>query len=250
MGNGLRKLGPCFGDDAGEISRRRYGSGADISQHSDEGLGHSYCYIPPELSGKSAETGGLRHRAFRTISGAAISANTSTPLSTEVFSAATLDKPSAFESSKFFSSIPLQPIPRNSVPTVNSGPILRNPTQQSSGPIERVFLSGPIERSFISGPLDNQIDQLQRYIPPKSKERRSLFKNLKNVTPKSIWRLSKEHNTSSASNSGTSSSTIMTTSSETSLAVDDHDDVGNTESFLQWAQGKAGEDRVHIVISQ
>ncbi|EPS64197.1 hypothetical protein M569_10584, partial [Genlisea aurea] len=43
----------------------------------------------------STETGRLRHRAFRTISGAAISANTSTPLSTEVFSAATLDKPSA-----------------------------------------------------------------------------------------------------------------------------------------------------------
>ncbi|EPS71671.1 hypothetical protein M569_03090, partial [Genlisea aurea] len=57
-------------------------------------------------------------------------------------------------------SIPPQPIPRNSVPTVNSRPILRNPTQQSSCPIERGFLSGPIERSFISGPLDNKIDQL------------------------------------------------------------------------------------------
>ena len=211
--------------------------------------------------------------AFRTISGAAISANTSTPLSTDPFSCTSVvDKAAAFESSNFFNSIPLQPIPRNS--TVKSGPIVRN-SGSVSGPIERGFMSGPIERSFISGPLETQFDQLNRYRLPKSKKW-PFVNNLKKVMSKSFWRFSKEmsggstnevetidhHNNVvnvvvSSSTSGNSSSTITSNnlSSEMSL-IDENDDVGGigNESFnsqnVQWAQGKAGEDRVHVVISE
>ncbi|XP_011077470.1 probable protein phosphatase 2C 4 [Sesamum indicum] len=266
MGNGIGKMSLCFAGDAGEISRRRNDIAVCLSDPLDEGLGHSFCYIRPDPLHKTQSLedsfAAPQTTAFRTISGASISANTSTPLSTDPFaynSSALIDKASAFESSNFFSSIPLQPIPRNSISTVKSGPILRS-SVPGSGPIERGFLSGPIERSFISGPLENQFDQLQRY-RPKSKKW-ALVKNLKKVMSKSFWGFSKElrisdneHNNVvvSGSNSGNSSTvTSHNLSSDMSL-IYENDDVGN-ESFgsqnVQWAQGKAGEDRVHIVISE
>ncbi|KAK6140245.1 hypothetical protein DH2020_026043 [Rehmannia glutinosa] len=266
MGNGIRKLSVCFAGDAGEISRRRNDVAPYYSEPLDEGLGHSYCYIPHEFTHKpqSFENSSAAPKTtpFRTISGAAISANVSTPLSTDPFaymSSTSLDKASAFESSNYFSSIPLQPIPRNY--SVKSGPILRN-SVPGSGPIEPGFLSGPIERSFISGPLDNnQFDSSPRYNNNNTPtpKKRALVKNLKKVMSKSFWSFSKELNRKnekvmvSESNSGNSSTiTSHNLSSELSL-VDENDYVAN-ESFmsqnLQWAQGKAGEDRVHIVISE
>ncbi|KAL3623069.1 hypothetical protein CASFOL_031885 [Castilleja foliolosa] len=269
MGNGMGKLSTCF---TGDISCR---SNDVVLCHSDplnEGLGHSFCYIPPDQQlhkapdDSAAAAPAPQTTVIRTISGASISANTSTPLSTNTLAYNTVDKASAFESSDFFSSIPLQPIPRSTSSTViKSGPILRN-TGPASGPIERGFLSGPIERNFISGPLENnQLDQLQRYRPKSNKW--GLVKNLKKMMAKSVRAFSKEikinseneqnHNNDivlSLSNSANSSSTITShnLSSDMSL-IDENDDVGD-ESFMsenvQWAQGKAGEDRVHIVISE
>ncbi|XP_042054677.1 probable protein phosphatase 2C 4 isoform X2 [Salvia splendens] len=237
MGNGIGKLSLCF---SGDISRRRKDIAVSMS---DEGLGHSFCYIPSDnlQSPKTA--------AFRSISGAAISANTSTPLSTDSFAYTTLDKASTFESSDFFSSTPLQPIPKSSLHTVKSGPVMKSPGP-GSGPMERGFLSGPIERSFIAGPLENQLDHLQRYMP-KSKKM-ALLKNFKKAVSKSLWSFNREISVCERDiiNSGNSSSTITShnLSSEISL-VDENDDAGD-ECNLQWAQGKAGEDRVHIVISE
>lgn len=263
MGNGIGKINLCFAGDPGEISRRRNDVVVCSSDPLDEGLGHSFCYIPPDPLHKIQsveDSSAPQTTAYRTISGASISANTSTPLSTAYINSSSIDKASAFESSNFFSSIPLQPIPRNSITTVKSGPILRN-SGSISGQIERGFLSGPIERSFISGPLENQFDQLQRY-KPKSKKW-GLVKNLKKVISKSFWGFSKElrsndnnehHNiVVSGSNSG-NSSTITSHNLSTDMSlIDESDDVVN-ESFnsqnVQWAQGKAGEDRVHIVVCE
>ncbi|KAL1546341.1 [pyruvate dehydrogenase (acetyl-transferring)]-phosphatase [Salvia divinorum] len=272
MGNGIGKLTPCF---AGEISRRRNDVALCLSEPLDEGLGHSFCYIPPDplhkIQSLDDPSNAQTTTVYRTISGASISANTYTPLSTAYTAASdSIDKASAFESSNFFSSIPLQPIPRNSTATVKSGPILRN-SGPISGQIERGFLSGPIERSFISGPLENQYDQqLQRY-KPKSKKW-ALIKNFKKIVSNSFRGFSKElrrnhnqeihdhqniepqnHIQTSSSNSG-NSSTITSHNLSTDMSlIDENDDVGD-ESFgsqnLQWAQGKAGEDRVHVVISE
>ncbi|XP_047978051.1 probable protein phosphatase 2C 4 [Salvia hispanica] len=212
MGNGIGNLSLCF---SGDISRRRN----DIA---DQGLGHSFCYIPSDNL-QSPNTA-----AFRAISGAAISANTSTPLSTDSFAYTTLDKASTFESSHFFSSTPLHPTPH----TVKSGPVMKSP-----GPG-----SGPMERGFLSGPLENQLDHL-----PKSKKM-ALLKNFNKAVSKSLWSFNREIGVCERDiiNSGNSSSTITShnLSSEISL-VDEND-----ECNLQWAQGKAGEDRVHIVISE
>lgn len=263
MGNGIGKLNFCFAGDAGEVSRRHHDIAVYLSDPLDEGLGHSFCYIRPDSYSKTIHSSSddssnsTQTTAFRTISGASISANTSTPLSTALIDLgpynASLDKAAAFESSSLFASIPLQPIPRNSVSTVRSGPIPRI-SCQGSGPIERGFLSGPIERSFISGPLENQDDQFQRYRPKAKKW--SLIRNFKKVISKSFWKSAElswvEKNNENATVSGSNSSN-NNMSCRLSLADDHNFDDGN-ESFgsqnVQWAQGKAGEDRVHIVISE
>ncbi|KAI5682365.1 hypothetical protein M9H77_03593 [Catharanthus roseus] len=263
MGNGIRKLNVCFAGDAGEISRRHHDIAVYLSDPLDEGLGHSFCYIRPDSSYKTihsssddSSTTTTQTTAFRTISGASISANTSTALSTAFIDLgpynASLDKAAAFESSNLFASIPLQPIPRNSIASVRSGPIPRI-SGSGSGPIERGFLSGPIERAFISGPLENQYDQFQRYRPRPKKW--SLVRNFRKALSKSFWGNREmswvdkinENGTGSGSNSNS-----IHLSCQMSLGDDNYDD-GN-ESFgsqnVQWAQGKAGEDRVHIVISE
>ncbi|KAJ8532942.1 hypothetical protein K7X08_015831 [Anisodus acutangulus] len=281
MGNGVRKLNLCFAGDVGEISKR-YNDIAmnNITDPLDEGLGHSFCYIRPDPktnpfsddSSSSSTTTTISSVAstttFRTISGASISANTfTTPLSTAIvdFSGcynhnnnAHLDKASAFESSQFFSSIPLQPIPRGSCGgSIHSGPIparVSNPGL-NSGPIERGFMSGPIERSFASGPLENQYnDHIQRY-KPKSKKW-GLIKSLKKVLSSSFLgfkevKLAENNNNEVVNVNSRHSNVGNILSSQNSLADDDDE---GSDSFrgqnVQWAQGKAGEDRVHVVISE
>ncbi|KAL7248331.1 hypothetical protein ACSBR2_003114 [Camellia fascicularis] len=248
MGNGVGKLNLCFAGDAGEISRRRHHISVYLSDPLDDGLGHSFCYFPHDSSLLPSST-----TTFKSISGASLSANTTTPLSTSLidlslYNTTSLDKASSFQSSDSFASIPLQPIPRNSIPSVRSSPI--PPTSgaiPSSGPIERGFLSGPIERNFISGPLENQYDHLQRYKPNCKKW--DLIRNLKKTIARvasgkvSDWTNGLDKNNENGTvNSG------KNFNRQVSL-VDDCD-----ESFksmnVQWAQGKAGEDRVHIVIPE
>ncbi|XP_004246408.1 probable protein phosphatase 2C 23 [Solanum lycopersicum] len=276
MGNGVRKLNLCFAGDVGEISKRY--NDLNFTDPLDEGLGHSFCYIRPDPYSKphpfsddsssssttttiSSSTTSTTTAAFRTISGASISANTFTPLSTALVDFSShVDKASAFESSQFFSSIPLQPHPRG---VFHSGPIparLSNTgSGLGSGPVERGFMSGPMERSFTSGPLENQYDpiQIQRYkLKPKKwglirslkKAFSSSFFGYKEVkfTEKNIVNVSEIKFVDCDNNN-----VGNVLSSENSL-VDDDDDVN--ESFtgqnVQWAQGKAGEDRVHVVISE
>ncbi|CAN4116085.1 unnamed protein product [Withania somnifera] len=281
MGNGVRKLNVCFAGDVGEISKRHH---FDINDNPlDEGLGHSFCYIRPDpylkihpfsddSSSSSTSTtttiSSTSTAAFRTISGASISANTFTPLSTALVDfSAHVDKASAFESSQFFSSIPLQPIPRVGLAgsgSFYSGPISGGVSNTGfglgSGPMERGFMSGPMERSFTSGPLENQYDHhhIQRY-KPKSKKW-GLIRSLKKVLSSSLFKEVKlgEKNKKIdevnvvGSNNINHGNVGNVLSSENSL-VDDDDNEGN-ESFrgqnVQWAQGKAGEDRVHVVISE
>lgn len=174
-----------------------------------------------------------------------------------------------FESSTSFASIPLQPVPRG---WANSGPLSRN-FDGLSGPIERGFLSGPIERGFMSGPIDKSCDQLQRSLShhevlgfkPKTKKG-SVIINLKRAITKMVSRgrksivtpirgvfSVKESNSviGSEKNNENSAATSTNLSSHVSLMNDDDcDDYSMGSQNLQWAQGKAGEDRVHVVISE
>ncbi|KAJ9178279.1 hypothetical protein P3X46_010176 [Hevea brasiliensis] len=279
MGNEIGKLTVCF-TGAGE-ARRRHDIPVLISDPLDEGLGHSFCYVRPEPTPlSSSKVHSDETNTFRTISGASVSANTSTPLSTafiDPYVYNSIDRAAAFESSTSFSSIALQPIPRNFVGSINSGPLTGNSgLLPGSGPLERGFMSGPIERGFMSGPLDRGLfsgplekgssDQFQRsfshagfpFRPRSTKRslirvlRRAISKTLsrgqnsmvtpiKGVIKEPDWIMNpeKQHNENFTVNS-------INLSSDGNLEDDDYLESQN----LQWAQGKAGEDRVHVVVSE
>ncbi|XP_019413967.1 PREDICTED: probable protein phosphatase 2C 4 [Lupinus angustifolius] len=272
MGNGVGKLTVCFTGDGGR--RKQHEMSFCITEPLDEGLGHSFCYVRPDPTRlSSSKVHSEETTTFRTISGASVSANTSTPLSTafvDLYSYGSIDRAAAFESSTSFASLPLQPIPKG---LMNSGPFSGNLT--GSGPIERGFLSGPIERGFMSGPIEKDVivngsDQLQRSLshsglgfkPKKQKGRwirvlqRAISKTLSRgqnsivapikgvmtVKEQQEWVIAaaeKNHNENL-----TVSSLVF--SNEGSLEEDDSKESQN----LQWAQGKAGEDRVHVVVSE
>lgn len=137
-----------------------------------------------------------------------------------------------------------------------------------SGPIERAFMSGPLDRGLFSGPLEKgSSDQFQRSYSHggfalRSRSRKvSLLRALKRAFSKGISRgqnsivapikgviATKESDwmaVSEKQNELTVNSSVNF-SSECSL---DDDDSMETQN-LQWAQGKAGEDRVHVVVSE
>ncbi|KAI3811589.1 hypothetical protein L1987_21315 [Smallanthus sonchifolius] len=256
MGNGVGKLTICF--TGTDIARRRKDIAVVISDPLDD-LGHSFCYVRPEQSRiSSSKVHSEETTTFRLISGASVSANTSTPLSTsllDVYSYNTVDKASAFESSTSFASIPLQPLPRNSI---NLGPL----PAAYSGPIDRGFLSGPIERGFQSGPLfSGPLDRSYSH-GGFAHKRRSTKSNLIRVIRNAISKTFTIHGQNSSvapsnlkdhdwvaekNNELTISSVNL--SSEGSL-FDDDEDWLNQSRNVQWAQGKAGEDRVHVVVSE
>lgn len=297
MGNGVGKLSTCLtgGEVAGdgEGGRRRPEVSVMItSDPSNEGLGHSFCYVRPDatrISSSKVHSEETTTTTFRSISGASVSANTSTPLSTapvDLCSYNALDPAAAFESSTSFASMPLQPIPRSHM---NSGPLTAgNNFGAASGPLERGFMSGPIERGFMSGPLDRGLfsGPIEKEAPSdhrhfqrsfshggfafRSKSRKgSLIRVLRRAISRTIYRGhggqnsvvapikfkagvasvkgpdrivgSEKHNEHLNANS-------VNLSSDGSLEEDDGESLVNQN--LQWAQGKAGEDRVHVVVSE
>lgn len=281
MGNGIGKFVHCF---AGEV-KGRHEISFIMGDPLHEGLGHSFCYIrpePPRLSSSSSSkvhteysTTAVVHTTttfFHSISGASVSANTSTQtlsialIDSWPYNNSAVDRASTFESSDSFASLPLQPVPRRSFQSGSGSSI--------SGPIERGFLSGPIERGFVSGPIDRGLysgpitDKLQRSLSQnglstKDKtKKQSLIKIFKKAISKTLsrgnksFKGSKEPPESERNNESLTGSSSANLSSNVSVnneagALDDDDGEFSMKSQnLQWAQGKAGEDRVQIVVSE
>ncbi|KAL3530747.1 hypothetical protein ACH5RR_010069 [Cinchona calisaya] len=287
MGNGIGKLSVCFtGAGVGVYeARRRKDLVAVISDPLDD-LGHSFYYVRPDLTRASSskvhseETTTSSTTTFKSISGASVSANTSTPLSTafvDIYTYNSIDRASAaaaFESSTSFAAIPLQLIPRNS--TGYSGPLSSSGLISGSGPIERGFLSCPIERGFLSGPLDRGLysgplekgcpDQFQRSFSHggfafRSRSRKgSLIRTLQRALSKAISRsqnsivapikgvVSLKENDWIVASEKQNELTISSVNLSSEGSLDDDDSLESQN--LQWAQGKAGEDRVHVVVSE
>lgn len=270
MGNGIGKISVCF-TGSGEARRAHKQEGAMYIDQYDEGLGHSFCYVRPDpvarmsVSASSkihSEESAAGVSIFRSISGASVSANTSTPLSTAFLAdpAAASATASFFESSTSFASVPLQPIPRGS--SLNSGPLSGPITIDRgfmSGPIERAgFLSGPLDRAvpLFSGPLDRSFSVQGTWAGLKPKKRPgSLIRGLRHAISKTFGQSSVApvknsggvgHDNWVVGGAGPEVSGSLNMSSEMSL-----DEIDSWESQnLQWAQGKAGEDRVIVVVSE
>ncbi|KAL4389205.1 hypothetical protein S245_006801 [Arachis hypogaea] len=291
MGNGIGKLTVCFtGSGGGGGRRRKHDISIVLTEPLDEGLGHSFCYVRPDPTRiSSSKVHSEETTTFRTISGASVSANTSTPLSTsfvDLYSYGCIDRAAAFESSTSFAALPLQPIPKG---FTNSGPFSGNLNGfPASGPLERGFMSGPIERGFMSGPIDragifsgpmdrDSSDQFQRSfshgglisgigIRPGTRKtrwirvlRRAISKTLrqgsivapiKGVAP--AGREPPEWVIEAAEKQNENTVNSVNFSSEGSFLEDDDSTTAVMEGHqnVQWCQGKAGEDRVHVVVSE
>ncbi|ESQ52146.1 hypothetical protein EUTSA_v10016260mg [Eutrema salsugineum] len=205
------------------------------------------------------------HTGFRAISGASVSANTSnskTVLQLEdIYDDATestfgggvrssVVNANGFEGTSSFSALPLQPVPL--------GP-------DRSGPVERsgLFMSGPIERGATSGPLDpaGEISRSNSagvhfsaplggvYSKKRRKRKKSLswhpiFGERKQrpwVLPVSNFVVgSKRENTVRPDGGGVLVEAAAPAAGEKAS--------GGSENDLQWALGKAGEDRVQLAV--
>ncbi|KAK3024710.1 hypothetical protein RJ639_042932, partial [Escallonia herrerae] len=263
-------LFPCFNPSAAPNRTGGATTEPDLifanAEPLDETLGHSFCYVRSsnrflsptqsdrfispsqslrfspshdEPAGSKPKPASFPETGFKAISGAAVSANTSTPRTVlqldNIYDDATdsVVKSSAvngFESTSSFSALPLQPVPRG-----GSG-------GEPSGPMERTFfMSGPIERGALSGPLEGNAAGSENggrvpfsaplggvYVKKRRKKGipgfRKAFKNRPWVVP--------VRNFVNRAGSGGESVVVR------------------TESDLQWALGKAGEDRVHVVVCE
>ncbi|CDY62569.1 BnaCnng40420D [Brassica napus] len=272
MGNGVTTLSPCCtGTVAGEISRRY-----DVSLVHD-GLGHSFCYIRPDVTGVAVSPSytpeiPLRSEpipettTFRSISGASVSANPSTALSGSASSDSDCmySSASAFESSGNFASLPLQPVPRSGS-TCQSGPIV-NESGHESGPFERRFLSGPIESGLYSEkekPMKKKKVR-RKASPEKTKPKKkknfltfkALFTNLiSNNKPSSKKSVIEPINGSESPDSDRHHEPEIVNENpkpDHKREAKEEEEEQSKCSVLdvQWAQGKAGEDRVHVVVSE
>ncbi|KAL0799363.1 hypothetical protein Bca101_054538 [Brassica carinata] len=265
MGNGAS--GCCAVTTSGDISKRY-----DVVLPVHDNLGHSFCYVRPVLDGSESSfqtEPSLRHdpipgatTTFRSISGASVSANTSTTLSASPSAEASSLGASGFESSNRFASLPLKPVPRS--PTKKPG--------HESGLFERRFLSGPNESGLVSGPVrKNKIKnkkpmKIKSFSKPKPNKKFLTFKTI--VTNMILSRSKKSviepiDGSNSSYESSHSDETNATLRSQESPRIKEREDSEEeeeeeekTESILeeepkiQWAQGKAGEDRVHVILSE
>ncbi|XP_010531731.1 PREDICTED: protein phosphatase 2C 29 [Tarenaya hassleriana] len=242
----------------------------------------SFRFSPSHEPGPGSGTGRIRPGSsseqlttvFRAISGASVSANTLTPRTVlqldSIYDDATesafggghaygsrscVVNANGFEGTSSFRALPLQPVPRGSN---GAG------AADQSGPIEGsgLFMSGPIERGTISGPLDpipgSESGGVHFSAPlgglylkkRRKKRKKSLswhpnFAERKQrpwVVPVLNFVGGRKENIVGPDGSGGGG--VLDEAAAAERARSD------SESDLQWALGKAGEDRVQLVVSE
>lgn len=265
MGSGFSHLFPCF-----KPANNPPDPIFTASEPLDETLGHSFCYVrssarflSPTPSDRFSPSQSLRfspshepaarsrpgfpETGFKAISGASVSANTSTPRTVLQHDCIYDDaadgigggaKPSivnGFESTSSFCALPLQPVPRGG---------------DASGPIERgFFMSGPIERGALSGPLDANSGSDGSQVPFSAplggiyvkKKRRKGISGIRKAFYRNLSEKKRPWVVPVRNFVGRKEIAAAGDGGEAELKID-----GN----VQWALGKAGEDRVHVVVSE
>ncbi|KAE8671713.1 Protein phosphatase 2C 29 [Hibiscus syriacus] len=271
MGSGVSTLCPCF-NPVTDRSNRPPENHADLifakSEPLDETLGHSFCYVrssnrflsPTPSDRFVSPSNSLRfspshdpktrttpETLFKAISGASVSANTSTPRTVlqldNIYDDATentlgygvkssIVSGNGFESTSSFCALPLQPVPRGGA---------HEPVERSG-----FFMSGPLERGAVSGPLETNPGPEGRVhfsaplggIYVKKKRKKSISGILRNFSEKKRpWVVPVLNFVGKRENSG-----------GTETAEEEAEE--KTGGDVQWALGKAGEDRVHVVVSE
>ncbi|GLT31745.1 hypothetical protein SLA2020_064560 [Shorea laevis] len=202
---------------------------------------------------------------FKTISGASVSANVSTARTgnqSAMFATDVQEPAASFESTPSFAAIPLQPVPHGSGPLNGfmSGPLERG---FASGPLDRGagFMSGPIEKGVMSGPLD-ATDKSNFSAPLARARRRRRFQHFMRSVSGPVKRTFSRHSMASSWMQRFFLHPVtqlawhvrepkfrLENSRNCLEGGPSEGEYGNNRN-LQWAHGKAGEDRVHVVLSE
>ncbi|KAA8522074.1 hypothetical protein F0562_012612 [Nyssa sinensis] len=268
MGSGFSHLFPCFNPAA---NRNQPEVIFTASEPLDETLGHSFCYVrssarflsptqsdrflspshslrfsPSHEPAPKTRPTGPPETGFKVISGASVSANTSTPRTVlqleNIYDDATdsvgggvkASIVNGFESTSSFCALPLQPAPRGG--------------GEQSGRMERAFfMSGPIERGALSGPLDGTGGSDVGGVPF-SAPLGSVYVKKKRKNGMPAIRKAFHRNFSEKKRPWVVPVRNFGRRKEFPTAGEETEVKG--ESNVQWALGKAGEDRVHVVVSE
>uniref|UniRef100_A0A5B6ZDB7 PPM-type phosphatase domain-containing protein n=1 Tax=Davidia involucrata TaxID=16924 RepID=A0A5B6ZDB7_DAVIN len=206
---------------------------------------------------------------FKTISGASVSANVSTARTgnqSALFASDAQEPAASFESTSSFAAIPLQPVPRGSGPLNGfmSGPLERG---FASGPLDRAggFMSGPIEKGVMSGPLD--VADKSNFSAPLAHSRRRpglqrLMRSVSGPMKSTLSRTFARHSMGSCWMQRfflhpvtqfawhPREPKFRPDASQNCLEGGPLEGEYRKARNLQWAHGKAGEDRVHVVLSE
>ncbi|XWS38720.1 hypothetical protein CRYUN_Cryun19dG0155000 [Craigia yunnanensis] len=270
MGSGVSTLCPCF-NQATNRSSRKPDIHPDLifasSEPLDETLGHSFCYVrssnrflspnpsdrfvSPSHSLRFSPSHDTKTRTgpetlFKAISGASVSANASTPRTVlqldNIYGDATentlgygvkssIVSGNGFESTSLFSALPLQPVPRGGA---------HDPKERGG-----FFMSGPLERGPVSGPLVANAgpEGGVHFSAPlgglyvKKKRKKSISGVLRNFSEKKRPWVVPVLNFGGRRQNSEETEAVAAAK-------------GKTDGDVQWALGKAGEDRVHVVVSE
>ncbi|PNX57084.1 putative protein phosphatase 2C 4-like protein, partial [Trifolium pratense] len=257
MGNRISSLCLCSAG-AGEISGRFYNSFALLSKNHDKAICNSISYVRPNSPGFSGDTFSEEDAdtlvTFRLVSGATVSANSSsTPsifLDDSLQHSTVLDSSASFESFGSFTSTMMHPQNQN-----------QNDPRSSS-------VCGSIEKGLSWSPFnlvlndDDSIEKSSEHVKKIKKPNKiSLQKVLSRVFSKkvssgkgSIFKNRDNVNVNVNANARVSCSTSLSDElrlhNENYMDDDGCDDMSMVCENLHMAQGKGGEDRMHIVICE
>ncbi|XP_009768505.1 protein phosphatase 2C 29-like [Nicotiana sylvestris] len=222
------------------------------SEPLDETLGHSFCYVrssarfalsptnsdrfisPSQSLRFDNEAAPLRtETGFRAISGASVSANTCTPRSVlqldNIYDDGTGSVVNGFESTSSFSALPLQPVPRTGLSNEPAGTMERERAFFMSGPIERGALSGPLDSAVpFSAPLGGDGIYVKKRKLKGINGIKKAFRRPWVVPVRNYFTGKKEINCTRDYNGWHLRNNVN----------------------VEWALGKAGEDRVHVVVCE
>ncbi|KAK7339635.1 hypothetical protein VNO77_20313 [Canavalia gladiata] len=269
MGNRIGNLCLCSAG-TGNISGRFENGVSFLSKQHDRALGHSICYVRPDtfhLSGDAFSDDDITLMTFRSVSGATVSANTSTTPSTSLDDSlqhrTALDSSASFESSGSFTSTL---VPFHHHQHAPLGFYVGSSTERglSWGPCDRV-LNGAGSSEEPAKKLKRSLSHSGYMFQNKTSKRclkrvlSEAFLNKVSTGKMSIFK--KNDNAKARVSCSTSLSaelSLQGAEGDTNY-LDDDDDSGDgdgdgdvlmgCENF-HWAQGRAGEDRVHIVICE
>ncbi|XP_027360909.1 protein phosphatase 2C 29-like [Abrus precatorius] len=255
--NGLCNLFSCF-KPSNQTPNQHQLIFAD-AEPLDETLGHSFCYVrssarflsPTHSDRFLSPSNSLRfsptHRpdfpetAFKAISGASVSANSSAPKTVLQLDNAYEDASArgtivnGFKATSSFSALPLQPVPRGAEPERER---------------RAFFLSGPIESGALSGPLDDVVsgDGAGAGVPFSAPLGGGMY--VKKKRKKSIAGLRKAFQRSLSEKKRPWVVPVLNFVGRKEVPASEGKAEEKSESNVQWALGKAGEDRVHVVVSE